>query len=58
MYTVYYTNFGYNSATRFDHLDRAFAYGKARGFEFSVWCGSKLMGSWSPIGGTRLERVL
>jgi hypothetical protein len=54
MFRVFFTNHGYYADTTFDHLDRAFAYGRKCGFQFSVWQGAKLMGSWCPIGGTRL----
>ena len=53
MFSVLYTNFGYTATRTFDNLDAALTYGKARGFEFSVWRDGELVVTWSPIGGTR-----
>jgi len=51
---IYFINFGYYSSQEFTNREAALAFGKSRGFQFSIWDGPSLVGSWCPIGGTRL----
>lgn len=58
MFRVYLTNFGWfaNNGHGFDTLDQAVAYGKAKGFEFAIYQGADVIGSWSVFGGYRALR--
>lgn len=56
-FRVFYTNFDYFAQYTFSSYDEAIAYGKSKGFEFCVYLGSELVGSWSPIGGHKDRRT-
>lgn len=44
MYELYWTNFRYLSDDVFDTLDEAIAYGRSKGFEFSVFLDGDMVG--------------
>ena len=44
MYELWYTNFKYLDDKVFDCLDDAIAYGKSKGFEFSVYLDNDMVG--------------
>ena len=43
-YELYWTNFQYLSDVVFDTLDEAIAYGRSKGFEFSVFLDGDMVG--------------
>lgn len=45
MYHIFLINFGYYLDQTFDNLDAAIAFGKSKGFEFSVYKSGLLIGS-------------
>jgi hypothetical protein len=55
MFRIYFTNFGYWADRYFNSCGEACAFGRTKGFEFSVHFGRQkyLIAAWSPIGGTR-----
>ena len=56
-YQIYYTNFGYGSMNVFTSVEEAVAFGKNRGFEFTVSPAddrADILYSWSPIFGARI----
>lgn len=53
-YSVYFTNHFAHAAETFPTVDAAVAFGKARGFEFSVQeVGGNVVAAWSVFGGLR-----
>lgn len=52
---VRFDNLGWWATDVFDTIEAAAARARAKGFEASFWLGRNFMGSWSPIGGLRLE---
>jgi hypothetical protein len=57
LFRVYYINHGYYSAEEFTTIDAALAYGKSRGFEFTVSSNKDgPVAGWSVFGGTWRDR--
>ena len=53
MYSIYYTNFAYGTGPEFETVEAALAYGKSKGFEFSVHSDhGQIVASWTVFGGT------
>jgi hypothetical protein len=50
-YQLYFTNFGYFDAHRFDRLEDAVARARAVCFECSIWFEGKVVAFFRPLSG-------
>jgi hypothetical protein len=53
MFRCYLTNFGFYLQDDKDDLEEAIAYGKSKGFDFTVYRDDEPVCSWSYFGGLR-----
>jgi hypothetical protein len=54
LFTVHYTNFGYDAFPIFRSFLEAFAYGKSKGFDFTIHDENyTTVGIWTVFGGLR-----
>ena len=56
MYRIFMTNFDYWREEEFESLGTALAFGKSKGFDFSVHDDRGLVAYWSFFGGVRHYR--
>jgi hypothetical protein len=54
-FKVFFVNFEYFADGVFDSLDEAVEYAKSKCFEVTFYCKNTLRGSWSPVGGLKVE---
>jgi hypothetical protein len=54
-FKVFFVNFDYFADQVFDTLDEAVEYAKSKCFEVTFYCNNTLRGSWSSIGGLKVE---
>jgi hypothetical protein len=53
MFKVSLTNFGILFPDSFETFEAAVVFVKSKGFEATIFDTKNVVGSWSPIGGTR-----
>jgi outer membrane receptor for monomeric catechols len=53
MFKIHFTNHFYFAQDTFGTLEAAKAYGKSKGFDFSVHGPAGIVGAWSVFGGYR-----